>query len=420
MSQMTKELERSVSPATVESETPNLTGRRIVFVQHGDFAEATDRFDAGQGELYYAQRHSTQVVVDLARCAERVSVICVSAGPYDRSLSNGVRALGVPVDAPDALIARSGELKLLRTLEVMEPTDLILRTPMVRVLAWGLRRGVRTLPMLADSFRPGLGRWLQHRRLATLLNSPRVEWIGNHNINSARSLESIGVDAAKIVPWDWPMAGRPEDNPAKLLPSGPGSRRLIFVGAHTAPKGLPDVIHAVAALRRDGLNVTLTSIGGGELDSMRRLADRLGIGEHVTFTGRVEHGRAVRLMREHDIVVVPSRHDYPEGLPMTIYDALVSRTPLIVSDHPMFAGKVRDGESGLVFHAADPADLARPVRALLSDSDLYARLSLNAAEAFRRIECPAKWAQVVRRWLRNDEEDRRWLASYALSAGGYA
>ena len=40
-------------------------------------------------------------------------------------------------------------------------------------------------------------------------------------------------------------------------------------------------------------------------------------------------------MSAHDIVIVPSRHDYPEGLPMTIYEALAMRTPLVVSDHPM-------------------------------------------------------------------------------------
>jgi len=421
MSELTKEPRtserRSTSQpaAALPSELPGpqLKGRRIVFVQHGDYAEAVDRFEAGHGEVYYAQRYSTQAVAEMARRAQRVGVICVSAGPYDRLLNNGVRALGVPLHKIDH------ESRLLAAIESLDPTDLVLRTPIVPVLSWALRRGVRILPMLADSFRPGLQRWLPHRRLAALLNDPRVSWIGNHNVNSARSLSDIGVDPGKIIPWDWPMAGRPDDNPAKGLPVNPRACRLIFVGAHTASKGVPDVIQALALLRQSGADALLTSVGGGDLEPWRRLAHSSGVGEHVTFTGRIEHSQAVRLMREHDIVVVPSRHDYPEGLPMTIYDALVSRTPLVVSDHPMFQGKVRDGHSGLVFRAADPSDLARCVRSLLADPELYARLSANAVEAFRRIECPAKWGDVIRRWLGNEVEDRRWLGSYALSTGRY-
>jgi glycosyltransferase involved in cell wall biosynthesis len=32
-------------------------------------------------------------------------------------------------------------------------------------------------------------------------------------------------------------------------------------------------------------------------------------------------------MRNSDAVVVPSRHDYSEGLPNTIFEALASRSP---------------------------------------------------------------------------------------------
>ena len=58
-------------------------------------------------------------------------------------------------------------------------------------------------------------------------------------------------------------------------------------------------------------------------------------------------------MHAHDAVVVPSQHAYPEGLPMTIYDAYCSRSPLIASDHPMFRSKVIDDETAVVFGAGD-------------------------------------------------------------------
>jgi glycosyltransferase involved in cell wall biosynthesis len=390
----------------------DLDGRRIAFVQHGDYAEAVDRFESGQGETYFAQRYSVSAVADLVEQGAEVSVLCVASEPYDRQLSNGVRAIGRPVEDRDAAPA-------IDVLTELKPTDVVLRTPRSALLAWALRQGVRTLPMLADSIRPGVRRWWSNRRLARALNHPQICWVGNHNINSSNSLRGAGVDPAKVIPWDWPMSARPEDYPPKRLPQN-GSRQVIFVGVQSHAKGLGDVISAVGRLRHQGIDVSLTSVGGGNVEPFRSMAENLQIQEHVTFTGRVEHGAALKLMREHDAVLVPSRHEYSEGLPMTIYDGLTTRTPLVVSDHPMFRGKVEHGVSGLVFRASQATELADRLQMLLTDAVLYERLSSNAVEAFRRIECPAKWGDVITRWLRASDEDQRWLGSYALSTGRYA
>lgn len=379
-----------------------------MFVQHGDFAEAVQRFAYGGGETYYAQRYSMRAVEDLVDRACRVSVVCIGIEQVDRMLADGVRALGVPKDG----------VTLIPTMEVLGPTHLIARTPRIELLRWALKRGVRTLPVLADSFDSSLRGWLGRRRLASVISDSRIEWIGNHNVNACRSLERIGVRAERIVPWDWPMVSRPEECEAKALyPSK--TRRLIYVGMQSEAKGLGDAIEGVARLREEGIDARLTSVGGGDYQAFARMAVVHGIQQAVTFAGRVEHSQVLEMMREYDAVLVPSRPEYPEGLPMTIYDALSVRTPLIVSDHPMFVGKLVANESCVMFRASDTADLARQAARLLRDPPLYAKISANAPETLRRIECPVKWAELIHRWLRNSEEDRAWLASYALSTGRY-
>lgn len=84
---------------------------------------------------------------------------------------------------------------------------------------------------------------------------------------------------------------------------------------------------------------------------------------------------------------------------MTLYEGLCSRTPLIVSDHPMFALRIRAHENALVFTAGSPTALARSVLELASDAALYRRLSLNAESAADGYLCPLKWDRLITSWL---------------------
>ena len=389
--------------------------RRIVFIQHGDFAEATDRFHRGLDETYFQQKYSVDAVADLVKDGNAVSVICVTAGPYDRMLSNGVRGIGVPLAGK-----HHDSAELTSILSALSPTHLVLRVPIRPLIKWAIERGIEVLPILADSFQIGMHHWLRNRRLARILNDERIRWVANHNLNASRSLRQIGVHAEKIIPWDWPARQRPESVEPKSAASSPDCPSLMFVGVHKNVKGIGDVINVVAELRRRDCAARLTSVGTGDIAFFSQMAKDLGVGGDVEFTGRVGHAQLLTMMRDHDVVIVPSRHDYSEGLPFTIYDALSTRTPLIVSDHPMFRGKVEHEKSGLVFPATDITALANCVIRMVQDDELYRRCSNNAVEAFSRLECPAKWHNIVQRWLRNSEDDQKWLRSMTLSEHTYA
>ena len=64
---------------------------RVVFVQYGDHRAGVENFARGGEETYAAQRYSIDLVTELSRKHEFVSVICVNADPYEEELANGVR-----------------------------------------------------------------------------------------------------------------------------------------------------------------------------------------------------------------------------------------------------------------------------------------------------------------------------------------
>jgi hypothetical protein len=163
---------------------------RVTIVQYGgDYREAWERFDRGGKATYQAQRYSVGFVSSLARRFEQVAVVCASTdAPYDVELPNKVRAIGAGFGAH----VRPGDLVSL--VERTTPDRLILVTPMVPLLKWAAKNRVRTLMTLADSFKKGgFLTSIRHRKLARLLNGPKVEWVGNHGIAACLSVASIGT-----------------------------------------------------------------------------------------------------------------------------------------------------------------------------------------------------------------------------------
>ena len=84
---------------------------------------------------------------------------------------------------------------------------------------------------------------------------------------------------------------------------------------HSEAKGLGDLIRAIKLLHERGRQVRLTCMGPGEINRSEELAIANGLRDHVSFTGRVTHDEVFKRMRSSDLIVIPSRPKYPEGLP---------------------------------------------------------------------------------------------------------
>jgi glycosyltransferase involved in cell wall biosynthesis len=389
---------------------------RLTILQYGgDYREAWERLSGGGKENYQAQRYSVNFVASLAQRMEQVAVICaLTDGPYDEVLSNGVRAIGAGYKLgfhPRQLVP-----VLART----KPDRLALVTPLVPILKWAQRHQVPTVTTLADSFqKSNIRARIEYRRLAKLLNHSNVHWVGNHGISPALSLTQIGVRAEKIIPWDWPPSHRPADHaPRTRGASKPFT--LIYVGKINELKGVGDLLRAVDLLNRDAFEVRLKIVGSDPDGAFQALADQLDCHEQVNFEGVLPNDGIPSAMRSADVVIIPSRHEYPEGLPLTIYEALASRTPIIASDHPMFRGALTHEKDAIVFRAGESTDLAAAIKRLAGDERLYSQLSKNSQRAWEQLQLPVVWDDLVARWLFDGSAGEEWLRAHRLDSGAYA
>jgi glycosyltransferase involved in cell wall biosynthesis len=296
----------------------------------------------------------------------------------------------------------------------MAPTHLLVHGPMPALIRWALRQPMALGVVMADSFANPFYRWWRFRSLPRLLRHPRVTLIANHGLNAARAVVDIGVPADRVLAWDYPHVRTPDLFPPKPAP-GPAPRQLLYVGSISAKKGVGDLLRAMALLK-GRQDVRLTVAGGGQVDRFARLADKLGLSDAVRFLGLVPNGEIPALMHAADAVVVPSRHSFPEGLPLTLYEALASRTPVIASDHPMFAGHLDDGESAILFPAGRPRALADAIDRLFSDASVYARVSQGAPAAWARMQNPVKWGDMIDHWVGDGPADRDWLAAHSVAS----
>jgi glycosyltransferase involved in cell wall biosynthesis len=384
--------------------------RNLTIVQYaGDFREASNRFMEGGEENYRAQRFTVNYVESLAQRFTQVTTITWRTDErYDTILPSGARAIG----------AAGGEKivydDLIRLIETTEPKLLILRTPLRQLLHWSYRHRIRTMALLADSFVPKtLKQRLAFYILKTYLNQSNIDVVANHGMKAALSLSSIGVDTRKILPWDYPAFDSPRDLEPKL--SASADHRICYVGNLSEGKGIFDLVDAIGCIRETGRAVTADIIGTGEADRLLRHVSDLGLNGVVNLVGQVANNKIISCMRRSDVVVVPSRHSYAEGMPLTIYEALCSRTPLVVSDHPMFLGNVQHEESALVFPAQDVLAMAQQITRLLDDKDLYARLSNLSLAAWERLQIPVSWDMLMDSWTSGSASAASLLEQYSLA-----
>ncbi len=397
----------------------NLTprNRRLLIVQYaGDVREAYYRLTRDGEETYYAQRYSVNVLSEyLEHCEEVATLIFKTQEAFDEVLPNGIRTIGAGFE--DTAVNETQVLELVRG---FRPTHLILVTPNLRLLKWAIKNRIRILVMIADSFQnKSFKARIWNYRFQRLVNDPWVDWVCNHGINACLSLKDIGVDLRKVIPWDWPAVIKPSDFAPKQHLATAAEVNLFFAGSISQSKGIGDVLNAVAVLKNRGWNVQLKIAGNGDIKRFRAEAERLGIEPNVCFLGLVPHHQVVHLMRAADVLLVPSRHDYPEGLPMTIYEGLCSRTPIVASDHPMFANRLQHNVNALIFPQADIDELANCIARLCSDHELYLRLSAASEAAWHNLQIQTKSGDLVKQWLKDSPASRQWFSERCLSAPAY-
>ena len=163
-------------------------------------------------------------------------------------------------------------------------------------------------------------------------------------------------------------------------------RSILFVGnSDDRNKGARYLLEAARILLDRGVDFHLTFKDRLDAQMAPAMIRDLGIGDRVTFLGRLSVEELARLYNEHEVLVSPSLY---EGFGLPAAEAQACGTPVVATTAGAFPEVVGDGETGTLVQPGDARALADAVEALLRDPGR--RLAMGAA-GVRRIEEQFSW-----------------------------
>lgn len=190
------------------------------------------------------------------------------------------------------------------------------------------------------------------------------------------------------------------DVPAAMEPKrlpGEGRVRILFLSNMMFEKGYADLIEAARILRekQPTLNYCLDFAGefiadksffpsaeAAQGDFWQRVKVA-GLEHLVTYHGIVAGPAKERLLQVSHLFALPTYYRY-EGSPRSVREALAYALPVIATEWSGLPEMVTSGETGILVPPKQPEALAKALAKVMTDPDLYTRLSQGAYARARR------------------------------------
>lgn len=191
-----------------------------------------------------------------------------------------------------------------------------------------------------------------------------------------------------------------------------GAPVVGFIGSFYAYEGLDLLLAAMPAVLQARPEVRVLLVGGGPQDAaLKAQAATLGLADKVVFTGRVPHAEVQRYYDLVDVLAYPRHSMRLTELvtPLKPLEAMAQGRVLVASDVGGHKELIRDGETGRLFKAGDPAALAAALLDLLNRREQWPNLR---AAGRRFVETERNWRVSVARY----QTPYRHLAAKADSA----
>ena len=164
---------------------------------------------------------------------------------------------------------------------------------------------------------------------------------------------------------------------------------MLAVGRLREPKDFTTLVRAAARLEPGAVAVQIAG-DGPDRPALEAEIARLAAGDRVELLG--ERADVPELLAAADVFVLPS---LSEGMPISVLEAMAAGLPVVASDVGGVGELVRDGETGALVGAGDPAALA----------DALARLASSLA-------APARQGKAGRRRVETDFSPAAFRAAH--------
>jgi glycosyltransferase involved in cell wall biosynthesis len=155
-------------------------------------------------------------------------------------------------------------------------------------------------------------------------------------------------------------------------------RTLFCATRLSREKGLQFLIHAMAALLKQGHDLELRLGGDGPAKAeLQQLATEMGLSDRVHFLGYLTEDGVVRELDSSDLFVLPS---FAEGIPVSAMEAMAIGVPVIATNIAGTSELVEDGKTGLLVRPSDAEALANAIIRMIGDH----AFRLSAADLARQ------------------------------------
>lgn len=276
-----------------------------------------------------------------------------------------------PGAANDPRIVRGPSRRVL--LDTLRWSDVVVQSNISLGLAWPLTLGLVRRPWVVVNHTPisqpsGRRTWRDWLKLASLRRA-RIYAVSEY-------LRSVTLARSRVMRNPYDIASF--HTASNLDRDGD----LLFVGRIVRAKGLDVLIEALHLLKQRGLRPQLSVAGDGEERvTLQSRVVELGLQDQVVWLGVLRGAPLGDAMRRHRIVVVPSRPEPPEALPLVPIESVACGCVVIASRQGGLPESV--GPCGMLVEPEDPTALADAIAELLESPERQRRF-IDAAPAHLR------------------------------------
>ena len=149
-----------------------------------------------------------------------------------------------------------------------------------------------------------------------------------------------------------------------------GKDVIGYIGSFYDYEGLDDLIAAMPLLSDNNRDAHLLLVGGGPMaDALQAQVDASPCKDRIHFVGRVPHDQVERYYSLIDVLVYPRKRMRLTDLvtPLKPLEAMAQRRLVAASDVGGHKELIRDGDTGILFAADNPSELAAALDGLFAD-----------------------------------------------------
>ncbi len=157
---------------------------------------------------------------------------------------------------------------------------------------------------------------------------------------------------------------------------------VLCLGRLVPQKGMEYLIRATPTIRQRFPGTRFVIVGDGWLRGhLESLARSTKCSDSITFTGFIPDGEVVALLRQADVLVVPSVYE-PFGI--VALEGMAAGVPVVASQVGGLGEVIEHDRTGISVHPRNPDSIAWGVARVLSDPKHSAWLTENARELVQK------------------------------------